>query len=46
MTTTAYIDWFKNLFIASLPDDRPTCILLILDGHSRHVSFEVHQLAI
>lgn len=41
MTTQAYIDWFKN---PTLPDDRP--ILLILDGHSSHVSYEVRQLAV
>ena len=44
MTTSSYIDWFRNLLIPSLPVDRP--ILLILDGHSSHVSYEVRQLAI
>ena len=44
MTITAYIDWFQNLFIPSLPSERP--ILLILDGHSSHISHEVHELAI
>ena len=42
MTTEAYIDWFRNLFIPSLPEHRP--VLLILDGHSSHVSYEVRQL--
>ncbi len=44
MTTSAYIDWFRNLLIPSLPEERP--VLLILDGHSSHVSHEVRQLAI
>ena len=44
MTTPAYIDWFRNLFIPSLPAERP--ILLILDGHSSHVSLEVIDLAV
>jgi hypothetical protein len=43
MTTAAYIDWFHNLFIPSLPHERP--ILLILDGHSSHISYEVSDLA-
>ena len=41
--TKAFIDWFKT-FIPSLPDKRP--ILLLLDGHSSHVSYEVQKLAI
>ena len=44
MTIAAYIDWFQNLFIPSLPSERP--ILLILDGHSSHISHEVCELAI
>ena len=44
MTTPAYINWFRNLFIPSLPAERP--ILLILDGHSSHVSLEVRDLAV
>ena len=44
MTVSAYVDWFQNLFIPSLPKERP--ILLILDGHSSHVSYEVRQLVI
>ena len=45
MTNTAYIDWFKNLFLPSIPSDR--VILLILDGsHSSHISYEVHKMAI
>ena len=44
MTTSAYIDWLRNMLLPSLPDERP--ILLILDGHSSHVSYEVRQLAI
>ena len=35
MTTPACIDWFRNLFIPPLPEERP--ILLILDGHSSRV---------
>ena len=44
MTTSAYIDWFRNIFIPSLPEERP--VLLVLDGHSSHISFEVRELAI
>ena len=44
MTIPAYIDWFRNLFIPSLPDER--LIFLILDGHSSLIWFEVRQLAI
>ncbi len=44
MTTPAYIDWFRNIFIPSLPEERP--VLLLLDGHSSHVSLEVRQLSI
>ena len=44
MTNTAYIDWFKNLFLPSIPSDRP--ILLILDGHSSYISYEVRKMAI
>lgn len=44
MTTAAYIDWFRNIFIPSLPGERP--VLLVLDGHSSHISYEVRELAI
>ena len=44
MTTPAYIDWFRNIFIPSLPEERP--VLLVLDGHSSHISYEVRELAI
>ena len=44
LTIPAYIDWFHNLFIPSLPPERP--ILLILDGHSLHISYQVRELAI
>ena len=44
MTTTAYINWFRNIFIPSLPEERP--LLLVLDGHSSHISFEDRELAI
>ena len=44
MTEETFIDWMRSLFIPSLPDERP--ILLILDGHSSHVSYEIRVLAI
>ena len=44
MDTPAFLDWFTNLFIPSLPEERP--ILLILDGHSSHLSYRVRVLAI
>ena len=44
MTTSAYIDWFRNILIPSLPEERP--VLLVLDVHSSHISFEVRELAI
>ena len=44
MTAHTFIDWFSNVFIPSLPEERP--ILLILDGHTSHVSLEVRKLAI
>ena len=45
MTTQAFVDWFRNQFIPFLPADHPT-VLLILDGHKSHVSYEVQLLAI
>ena len=45
MTKVAYIDWFGSTFIPSLPSDHPP-VLLIVDGHSSHVSYEVRQLAV
>ena len=39
MTGPNFIDWLKSLFIPSLPAERP--VLLILDGHASHVSYEV-----
>ena len=41
--TCTFIDWFSNVFIPSLPEERP--ILLILDGHTSHVSLKVRKLA-
>ena len=38
MTEINFIDWFRNLFIPALPDERP--VMLIFDGH------EVRQLAL
>lgn len=43
MCENNFIDWFRNLFIPSLPEERP--VLLILDGHESHVKYEVRQLA-
>ena len=44
MNEVNFVDWFKNLFIPSLPEERP--VILILDGHESHVEYEVRQLAI
>ena len=44
MDTSTFIDWFKNLYIPALIMEKP--VLLILDGHSSHVSYEVQELAI
>ena len=44
MNEVNFVDWFKNLFIPSLPEERP--VILILDGHESHVKYEVRQLAI
>ena len=38
--------WMTDLFIPSLPEDRQGPVLLILDGHASHVSYEVRQLAL
>ena len=43
MTQKTFIDWFKSLFLPSLPAERP--ILLILDGHDSHVTYELRCLA-
>ena len=45
MTKVAYINWFGSTFIPSLPSDHPP-VLLIVDGHSSHISYEVRQLAV
>ena len=44
MTTPTFVNWLKDLFIPALPEERP--VLLILDGHMSHVSYEVRMLAI
>ena len=44
MTEVNFIDWFRNLFIPSLPDERP--VMLIFDGHETHMNYEVRQLAL
>ena len=44
MNTITFIDWLRNHFIPYLPDDRPP-VLLVLDGHSLHVAYEVRLLA-
>ncbi len=43
MTTEAFTDWLRSLFIPSLPHERP--VLLLLDGHSSHIGYDVRQLA-
>ena len=43
MTQKTFIDWFKSLFLPPLPAERP--ILLILDGHDSHVTYELCCLA-
>ena len=44
MTEINFLDWMKNLFIPSLPDERP--VLLIIDGHKSHIQYEVLKLAV
>ena len=44
MTEIKFLDWMKNLFIPSLPDERP--VLLIIDGHKSHIQYEVLKLAV
>ena len=43
MTKIGFLDWFQNLFIPSLTEERP--VLLIIDGHSSHISYNVRQVA-
>ena len=43
MTAPAFQDWFKSQFIPSLPNERP--ILLILDGHTSHINYEICRTA-
>ena len=43
MDTNGFVEWMKKIFIPSLPDERP--VILIIDGHLSHVSYEVRQLA-
>ena len=40
----SYLKWFR-LFLEQSPPARPTCILLIQDGHSSHISLELIKLA-
>lgn len=42
MTQKTFIDWFKSLFLPSLPAERS---ILILDGHDSHVTYELCCLA-
>ena len=44
MTEETFLDWMHSQFIACIPDECP--ILIILDGHSSHISYEIHLLAI
>ena len=43
MTGPTFVDWLQSLFIPSLPPERP--VLLILDGHASHISYEVRIIA-
>ena len=43
MTQKTFIDWFKSSFVPSLPHERP--VILILDGHDSHVTYELRVLA-
>ena len=45
MTKQAFHDWFRNIFLPYLPPTHPD-VLLILDGHTSHISYELCQLAI
>ena len=44
MDTETFVDCFKTMFLSSLPPARP--VLLLLDGHKSHITYEVRQLAI
>ena len=38
------LDWMRSLFIPSIPNEHP--VLLIFDGHSSHLSYEIRLLAV
>ena len=44
MTENTFLDWMRSLLVPSIPNERP--VLLILDGHTSHVSYEVRVLAV
>ena len=44
MTGPTFLDWMKSLFLPSLPSQQSP-VLLILDGHKSHISYEVRLLA-
>ena len=44
MVEHTFLDWMRSLFIPSIPNERP--VLLILDGHSSHVSYDIRLLAV
>ena len=44
MNEVNFLDWFQNLFLPSLPEERP--VLLILDGHESHVKYQFRELAV
>ena len=44
MTGPIFLDWMRSLFLPSLPQDHPP-VLLVLDGHTSHISYEVQCLA-
>lgn len=44
MNSELFYKWFQKCFLANIPNERPT--LLIVDGHVFHVTFDVLKLAI
>ena len=44
MTGPIFLDWLRSLFLPSLSPDR-SAVLLVLDGHKSHISYEVLCLA-
>ena len=44
MQGETFLDWFQSTFIPALPDERP--VLLILDGHKSHLTYQLRVVAI